>query len=90
MANEAVENTVVSSCINGQHQWKKNGHRKCPMGREGCLQNIYRCACGAHDFGNKGQPGYIECEKVCGDELVNWPFVKTPMIDKHLTKRKEK
>lgn len=68
-------------CIDGNHDWKAEGGRPCPMvdqdspcparnlfcSRPGIpSQPVFRCAaCGDYDYGQRGGPGRAECEREC-------------------------
>ena len=71
------------ACEDGQHYWRSDGGRCCPMGAEGCSQAVYVCKiCGVYDYG-KGDdsPGQLDCQVVCGDSMTGWrngPFDPKP------------
>ncbi len=48
----------------GDHFWKFDGGRPCPINDHKCSQSVYRCrVCGAYDYGEKGGPAWKECRR---------------------------
>jgi len=62
------------ACDDGDHHWRQEGGRACPMGADGCSQAVYRCAiCGVFDYGTDDDgPGVTDCRSACGDSMMGW------------------
>lgn len=58
-----------AACAIGKHEWVSDGGRSCPRDFD-CSQTVYVCrACGQYDYGEKGGPGFDDCEIGCS----SWP-----------------
>ncbi len=54
--------------------WQSVGGRRCPLGWGGCSQSVYRdIKSGEYDYGERGGPGWRDCEDHCKNGLEPCP-----------------
>lgn len=87
-----------TACQAGNHYWVSEGGRSCPFEfTDTCSQTVYRCSvCGDYDYGDRGGPGWNDCERHCphkfarqvlltklvGDPLSHWwPGIDRSIVD---------
>lgn len=47
--------------------WVSEGGRACPLGWGDCSQAVYvDIKSGEYDYGERGGPGWLDCERHCG------------------------
>jgi hypothetical protein len=83
LINQASQELGSDACRRGNHRWESEGGRACPHDfTENCGQAVYRCAtCGDYDYGEKGGPGDIDCERHCQYRLAREIAIGKSAID---------
>lgn len=72
LISEAVALGGGNLCASG-HEFEAEGGRACPKyAAADCSQTVYVCRrCGAHDYGDKAGPAYLECFLGCHRDFAN-------------------